>query len=51
MFFRCESQLYDEEMLLQQQRMRLYKEVAEEKERLAELAARWGQRSWRSQLK
>ena len=37
---RFEKQLQEEEMSLQQQRRRLYKEVAEEKERLAQLAAR-----------
>ncbi|XP_023274591.1 centrosomal protein of 131 kDa [Seriola lalandi dorsalis] len=37
---RYEKQLQEEELSLQQQRRRLYKEVAEEKERLAELAAR-----------
>uniref|UniRef100_A0A665WTP3 Centrosomal protein 131 n=1 Tax=Echeneis naucrates TaxID=173247 RepID=A0A665WTP3_ECHNA len=34
------NQLQEEELCLQQQRRRLYKEVAEEKERLAQLAAR-----------
>lgn len=38
--FRYEQQLQEEEVSLQQQRRRLYKEVADEKERLAELAAR-----------
>ncbi|XP_027144840.1 centrosomal protein of 131 kDa isoform X2 [Larimichthys crocea] len=37
---RYEKQLQEEEQSLQQQRRRLYKEVADEKERLAELAAR-----------
>ncbi|XP_027884943.1 centrosomal protein of 131 kDa isoform X2 [Xiphophorus couchianus] len=37
---RYEKQLQEEELSLQQQRRRLYKEVADEKERLAELAAR-----------
>ncbi|XP_071319375.1 centrosomal protein of 131 kDa isoform X2 [Trachinotus anak] len=37
---RYEKQLQEEELSLQQQRRRLYKEVAEEKERLAQLAAR-----------
>uniref|UniRef100_A0A8C2WYT0 Centrosomal protein 131 n=1 Tax=Cyclopterus lumpus TaxID=8103 RepID=A0A8C2WYT0_CYCLU len=37
---RCEKQLQEEELALQQQRRRLYKEVADEKERLAQLAAR-----------
>ncbi|XP_056286453.1 centrosomal protein of 131 kDa [Pseudoliparis swirei] len=37
---RCEKQLQEEELSLQQQRRRLYKEVADEKERLAQLAAR-----------
>ncbi|XP_054898638.1 centrosomal protein of 131 kDa isoform X2 [Poeciliopsis prolifica] len=37
---RYEKQLQEEELSLQQQRRRLYNEVAEEKERLAELAAR-----------
>uniref|UniRef100_A0A665WUI9 Centrosomal protein 131 n=1 Tax=Echeneis naucrates TaxID=173247 RepID=A0A665WUI9_ECHNA len=37
---RYENQLQEEELCLQQQRRRLYKEVAEEKERLAQLAAR-----------
>uniref|UniRef100_A0AAR2J016 Centrosomal protein of 131 kDa n=1 Tax=Pygocentrus nattereri TaxID=42514 RepID=A0AAR2J016_PYGNA len=37
---RFEKQLQEEENALQQQRRRLYKEVAEEKERLAQLAAR-----------
>lgn len=37
---RYEKQLQEEELSLQQQRRRLYKEMADEKERLAELAAR-----------
>ncbi|CAJ1081450.1 centrosomal protein of 131 kDa isoform X1 [Xyrichtys novacula] len=37
---RYEKQLQEEELSLQQQRRRLYKEVADEKERLAQLAAR-----------
>lgn len=37
---RFEKQLQEEEMSLQQQRRRLYKEVAEEKDRLTQLAAR-----------
>ncbi|KAG7491232.1 hypothetical protein MATL_G00000850 [Megalops atlanticus] len=37
---RYEKQLQEEEQVLQQQRRRLYKEVAEEKERLGQLAAR-----------
>ncbi|XP_072568011.1 centrosomal protein of 131 kDa isoform X2 [Paramormyrops kingsleyae] len=37
---RFEKQLQEEEQALQQQRRRLYKEVAEEKERLAQLATR-----------
>ncbi|XP_038591074.1 centrosomal protein of 131 kDa isoform X3 [Micropterus salmoides] len=37
---RYEKQLQEEELCLQQQRRRLYKEVADEKERLAQLAAR-----------
>lgn len=37
---RHEKQLQEEELSLQQQRRRLYKEVADEKERLAQLAAR-----------
>ncbi|CAL8305606.1 unnamed protein product [Boreogadus saida] len=37
---RYEQQLQEEEMSLQQQRRRLYKEVSEEKERLSQLAAR-----------
>uniref|UniRef100_A0A8C5CBL0 Centrosomal protein 131 n=1 Tax=Gadus morhua TaxID=8049 RepID=A0A8C5CBL0_GADMO len=37
---RYEQQLQEEEMSLQQQRRRLYKEVSEEKERLGQLAAR-----------
>ncbi|XP_043958775.1 centrosomal protein of 131 kDa isoform X2 [Gambusia affinis] len=37
---RYEKQLQEEELSLQQQRRRLYKEVADEKERLADLAAR-----------
>ncbi|XP_037546895.1 centrosomal protein of 131 kDa [Nematolebias whitei] len=37
---RYEKQLQEEELSLQQQRRRLHKEVADEKERLAELAAR-----------
>ncbi|XP_059181314.1 centrosomal protein of 131 kDa [Centropristis striata] len=37
---RYEKQLQEEELSLQQQRRRLYKEVSEEKERLAQLAAR-----------
>uniref|UniRef100_A0A8C6Q7K3 Centrosomal protein 131 n=1 Tax=Nothobranchius furzeri TaxID=105023 RepID=A0A8C6Q7K3_NOTFU len=37
---RYEKQLQEEELSLQQQRRRLYQEVAEEKERLANLAAR-----------
>ncbi|KAG8008844.1 hypothetical protein GBF38_010485 [Nibea albiflora] len=37
---RYEKQLQEEEQSLQQQRRRLYKEVADEKERLAQLAAR-----------
>uniref|UniRef100_A0A8D3BTF6 Centrosomal protein 131 n=1 Tax=Scophthalmus maximus TaxID=52904 RepID=A0A8D3BTF6_SCOMX len=37
---RYEQQLQEEELSLQQQRRRLYKEVADEKERLAQLAAR-----------
>ncbi|XP_056627264.1 centrosomal protein of 131 kDa isoform X2 [Triplophysa dalaica] len=37
---RFEKQLQEEENVLQQQRRRLYKEVSEEKERLAQLAAR-----------
>lgn len=39
---RFEKQLQEEENVLQQQRRRLYKEVSEEKERLAQLAARSG---------
>lgn len=42
---RYEKQLQEEELSLQQQRRRLYKEVAEEKEMLAQLVARWVQRS------
>lgn len=38
---RYEKQLQEEELSLQQQRRRLYKEVAEEKEMLAQLVARW----------
>uniref|UniRef100_A0A3Q2ZCL3 Centrosomal protein 131 n=1 Tax=Kryptolebias marmoratus TaxID=37003 RepID=A0A3Q2ZCL3_KRYMA len=38
-----EKQLQEEELSLQQQRRRLYKEVADEKERLAELAAQRGE--------
>lgn len=45
MFTRYEKQLQEEEVSLQQQRSRLYKELAEEKENLAQLASRWGQRS------
>lgn len=41
---RYEKQLQEEELSLQQQRRRLYKEVAEEKEMLAQLIARWVQR-------
>ncbi|KAM4623443.1 centrosomal protein of 131 kDa [Polymixia lowei] len=37
---RYEKQLQEEELSLQQQRKRLYKEVADEKERLGQLAAR-----------
>ncbi|XP_030610410.1 centrosomal protein of 131 kDa isoform X3 [Archocentrus centrarchus] len=37
---RYEKQLQEEEVSLQQQRRRLYKEIADEKERLAQLAAR-----------
>uniref|UniRef100_A0A671XNP6 Centrosomal protein 131 n=1 Tax=Sparus aurata TaxID=8175 RepID=A0A671XNP6_SPAAU len=37
---RYEKQLQEEELSLQQQRRRLYKEVADEKERLAQLSAR-----------
>lgn len=37
---RYEKQLQEEELSLQQQRRRLFKEVADEKERLAQLAAR-----------
>uniref|UniRef100_A0A3B3Z275 Centrosomal protein 131 n=1 Tax=Poecilia mexicana TaxID=48701 RepID=A0A3B3Z275_9TELE len=37
---RYEKQLQEEELSLQQQRRRLYKEVADEKERVVELAAR-----------
>ncbi|XP_069579488.1 centrosomal protein of 131 kDa isoform X1 [Brachyistius frenatus] len=37
---RFEKQLQEEELSLQQQRRRLYKEVADEKDRLAQLAAR-----------
>lgn len=37
---RCEKQLEQEEQALQQQRRRLYAEVAEEKERLSQQAAR-----------
>uniref|UniRef100_A0A8C9ZRD2 Centrosomal protein 131 n=1 Tax=Sander lucioperca TaxID=283035 RepID=A0A8C9ZRD2_SANLU len=37
---RYEKQLQEEELSLQQQRRRLYKEVADEKERLTQLAAR-----------
>uniref|UniRef100_A0AAQ5ZH20 Centrosomal protein 131 n=1 Tax=Amphiprion ocellaris TaxID=80972 RepID=A0AAQ5ZH20_AMPOC len=37
---RYEKQLQEEELSLQQQRRRLYKEVSDEKERLAQLAAR-----------
>ncbi|XP_074476868.1 centrosomal protein of 131 kDa isoform X4 [Sebastes fasciatus] len=37
---RYEKQLQEEELSLQQQRRRLYKEVADEKERLAQLTAR-----------
>lgn len=37
---RYEKQLQEEELSLQQQRRRLYKEVADEKERLAQLAER-----------
>ncbi|CAL8304469.1 unnamed protein product [Lota lota] len=37
---RYEKQLQEEEMSLQQQRRRLYKEVSDEKERLTQLAAR-----------
>lgn len=37
---RYEKQLQEEELSLQQQRRRLHKEVADEKERLAQLAAR-----------
>lgn len=37
---RCEQQLEQEEQALQQQRRRLYAEVAEEKERLSQQAAR-----------
>ncbi|XP_037610047.1 centrosomal protein of 131 kDa isoform X1 [Sebastes umbrosus] len=37
---RYEKQFQEEELSLQQQRRRLYKEVADEKERLAQLAAR-----------
>uniref|UniRef100_A0A3B5AAM3 Centrosomal protein 131 n=1 Tax=Stegastes partitus TaxID=144197 RepID=A0A3B5AAM3_9TELE len=37
---RYEKQLQEEELSLQQQRRRLYKEVADEKERMAQLAAR-----------
>lgn len=39
---RFEKQLQEEENALQQQRRRLYKEVADEKERLAQQAARSG---------
>ena len=37
---RYEKQLQEEELSLQQQRRRLFKEVSDEKERLAQLAAR-----------
>lgn len=37
---RYEKQLHEEELSLEQQRRRLYKEVSDEKERLAQLAAR-----------
>lgn len=37
---RYDKQLQEEELSLQQQRRRLYKEVAEEKEMLAQLVAR-----------
>lgn len=37
---RYEKQLQNEELTLQQQKRRLYKEVSDEKERLAQLAAR-----------
>lgn len=40
MFTRYEKQLQEEEVSLQQQRRRLYKELADEKERLAQLASR-----------
>lgn len=40
MFTRYEKQLQEEEVSLQQQRSRLYKELAEEKENLAQLASR-----------
>lgn len=39
---RFEKQMQEEENALQQQRRRLYKEVAEEKERLAQQASRSG---------
>lgn len=39
-FTRYEKQLQEEEVSLQQQRSRLYKELAEEKENLAQLASR-----------
>lgn len=38
---RYEKQLQEKELSLQQQRTRLYEEVADEKERLAQLAARY----------
>lgn len=40
MFVRYEKLLEEEQLSLQQQRRRLYKEVADEKESLAQLAAR-----------
>lgn len=40
MFTRYEKQRQEEEVSLQQQRRRLYKELADEKERLAQLASR-----------
>lgn len=43
---RYEKQLEQEEQSLQQQRRRLYNEVAEEKERLNQQAARWEKACW-----
>lgn len=40
MFNRYEKQLQEEEVSLQHQRRRLYKELADEKEQLAQLASR-----------